>query len=47
MRQKRWLELIKDYKLEIHYHSGIAIVVADTLSKKESSQHDGRSPNAV
>jgi hypothetical protein len=20
MRQRRWLELIKDYELEIHYH---------------------------
>jgi hypothetical protein len=20
MRQRRWLELIKDYKLEVHYH---------------------------
>jgi hypothetical protein len=32
MRQKRWLELIKDYELEVHYHSGKANVVADTLS---------------
>ena len=22
MRQRRWLELIKDYNLEIHYHPG-------------------------
>jgi hypothetical protein len=34
MRQRRWLELIKDYELEIHYHSGKANVVADTLSRK-------------
>jgi hypothetical protein len=34
MRQRRWLELIKDYELEIHYHPGKANVVADTLSKK-------------
>ena len=34
MRQRRWLELIKDYKLEIHYHPGKANVVADALSRK-------------
>jgi hypothetical protein len=34
MRQRRWLELIKDYDLEVHYHSGKAIVVVDALSKK-------------
>ena len=32
MRQRRWLELIKDYELEIHYHPGKANVVADALS---------------
>jgi hypothetical protein len=36
MRQGRWLELIKDYDLEIHYHPGKANVVADTLSRKAS-----------
>jgi hypothetical protein len=34
MRQRRWLELIKDYELEIHYHPGKANVVADALSGK-------------
>jgi hypothetical protein len=34
MRQRRWLELIKDYCLEIHYHLGKANVVADALSHK-------------
>jgi hypothetical protein len=34
MRQRRWLELIKDYELEIHYHPGKANVVADALSQK-------------
>jgi hypothetical protein len=34
MRQRRWLELIKDYELEIHYHPGKENVVADTLSRK-------------
>ena len=32
--QRRWLELIKDYELEIHYHPGKANVVADALSRK-------------
>ncbi|WVZ89803.1 LOW QUALITY PROTEIN: hypothetical protein U9M48_036162 [Paspalum notatum var. saurae] len=34
MRQRRWLELIKYYDLEIHYHPGKANVVADALSHK-------------
>jgi hypothetical protein len=34
MRQRRWLELIKDYELEMHYHPGKANVVADALSCK-------------
>jgi hypothetical protein len=34
MRQQRWLELIKDYELEIHYHSSKANVVSDALSRK-------------
>jgi hypothetical protein len=34
MRQWRWLELINDYNLEVHYHPGIANVVADALSRK-------------
>jgi hypothetical protein len=36
MRQRRWLELIKDYDLQIHYHPGKANVVADALSRKAS-----------
>jgi hypothetical protein len=36
MRQRRWLELIKDYDLEIHYHPRKANVVADALSHKAS-----------
>ncbi|WVZ70283.1 hypothetical protein U9M48_018960, partial [Paspalum notatum var. saurae] len=34
MRQRRWLELINDYDMEIHYHPGKANVVADALSRK-------------
>jgi hypothetical protein len=34
LRQRRWLELIKYYDIEIHYHPGKANVVADALSQK-------------
>ncbi|WVZ53468.1 hypothetical protein U9M48_004406 [Paspalum notatum var. saurae] len=31
MRQRRWLELIKDYDLEIHYHLGVTVEIEPTL----------------
>ncbi|KAA3484111.1 integrase [Gossypium australe] len=34
LRQRKWLELIKDYELVIDYHPGKANVVADALSRK-------------
>jgi hypothetical protein len=34
VRQRRWLELIKDYELELHYHSGKVNVVGNVLSHK-------------
>ena len=34
MRQRRWLELVKDYNHEIMYHPSKANVVADALSRK-------------
>jgi hypothetical protein len=33
MRKRRWLELIKDYDVEINYHPGKANVVVNTLSR--------------
>jgi hypothetical protein len=34
MRQRRWLELIKDYELEVHYHPSKANIIVDALSHK-------------
>uniref|UniRef100_A0A453SWU5 Reverse transcriptase domain-containing protein n=1 Tax=Aegilops tauschii subsp. strangulata TaxID=200361 RepID=A0A453SWU5_AEGTS len=34
LRQRRWLDLIKDYDMKLHYHPGMANVVADALSRK-------------
>ena len=36
MRQRRWLELLKNYDLTISYHPGKANVVADALSRKSA-----------
>jgi hypothetical protein len=36
MRQRRWLELIKDYDCKINYHPSKANVMADVLSKKST-----------
>ena len=33
LRQRRWLELLKDYDLSIHYHPGKANVIVDALSR--------------
>ena len=34
MRQRRWVELIKDYECTIEYYPGKANVVVDALSRK-------------
>jgi hypothetical protein len=36
MRQRRWLDLLKDYDCTIQYHLGKANVVADALSRKSA-----------
>ena len=37
LRQRRWLELIKDYDLRIQYHPGKANVVAGALRRKSTT----------
>jgi hypothetical protein len=39
MRHQRWLELIKDYELEVYYQPGKANVVANALSHKHRCSH--------
>ena len=34
MRQRRWMEFLKDYDFTLHYHPGKENVVADALSQK-------------
>ena len=36
LRQRRWLELLKDYDCDTLYHPGKANMVADALSRKSS-----------
>ncbi|KAL8126500.1 hypothetical protein AgCh_013692 [Apium graveolens] len=45
MRQRRWLELIKDYDYEILYHPGKAKMVANALSVKERLKNDNGVPD--
>ena len=34
LRQRRWLELIKDFDMKLHYHPSKANVIADAFSRK-------------
>jgi hypothetical protein len=44
MRQRRWLELLKDYDYYILYHPGKANVVPDALSRKLQSASTNSTP---
>ena len=37
LRQRRWMELLKDYDITILYHPGKSNVVADALCKKQGA----------
>jgi hypothetical protein len=39
LRQRTWLEFIKDYDLGINYHPGKANVAADALSRRSHANH--------
>ena len=34
MRQRRWMEYLKDYDFTLHYHPGKENIVVDALSRK-------------
>ena len=34
MRQRRWMEYMENYDFSLHYHPGMANVVANALSRK-------------
>ena len=38
MRQRRWMELLKDYDCSLQYHPSEANVVADALSRKPQTE---------
>lgn len=40
IRQRRWLELIKDYDCEIHYHPSKVNVATDALEEDDGSSDD-------
>nr|CAD1839666.1 unnamed protein product [Ananas comosus var. bracteatus] len=47
LRQRRWLELLKDYDLTILYHPGKANVVTDALSQKSRTTHEKQNRNNI
>jgi hypothetical protein len=47
MRKRRWLELIKDYDMEVHYHPGNVNVVVDALSRKAHCNYLQCDPHSI
>jgi hypothetical protein len=47
LRQRRWLELIKDYDLGINYHPEKANMVADALSRRLTTLCSGSKPAPI
>ncbi|KAF8048944.1 hypothetical protein N665_2347s0001 [Sinapis alba] len=42
LRQRRWMEFVADYDLDIAYHPGKANLVADSLSRRRAEVSDER-----
>ncbi|KAF8048814.1 hypothetical protein N665_2392s0002 [Sinapis alba] len=42
LRQRRWMEFVADYDLDIAYHPGKANLVADALSRRRAEESDER-----
>ena len=38
MRQRRWLELMADYDIDLQYHPGKVNIVPDALSRKPENR---------
>ena len=47
LRQRRWMELVVDYDLEIAYHPCKANVVVEALSRKHVGAAPGQSVEAL
>ncbi|KAF8045309.1 hypothetical protein N665_5212s0001 [Sinapis alba] len=47
LRQRRWMEFVADYDLEIAYHSGKANLVADALSRRRAEVSAEKEANVL
>ena len=47
LRQRRWIEYLKDYECKIAYHPGKANKVADALSRKAQNTQPNNLPDGA